>query len=72
MRRGTETFQIASQILDKGCDCMTVVELGNGDPGNSEHFLIRGAFIKTNGQRCGWIDSAFAAGREKALLNEVT
>jgi c-di-AMP phosphodiesterase-like protein len=72
MRRGADTFEVASQIRDKGCDCITIVELGNGDPGDNENFLIRGALIKTNGHRSGWIDRTFAAGREKALFYQVT
>ncbi|KQV17933.1 hypothetical protein ASC74_03305 [Pseudomonas sp. Root329] len=66
-----DTFEVVSQIRNKGLDGKTVVERGNRDPGDSEDFLIRGAVIKTHGQRCRWIDRTVAAGREEALLYEV-
>lgn len=67
----TDTFEVVSQIRDKGFDGKTVVERGNRDPGDSEDFLIGGAVIKTNDQRTRRIDRTVAASREEALLYEV-
>ena len=66
-----DTFEVVSQIRDKGFDGKTVVERGNRDPCDREDFLIGCAVIKTNGQRCRWIYRTVAACREEALLYEV-